>query len=151
MFKEFTTIVSAAKEAARKERRLNHFLKLSSEIYRAEQEKERINKDIKEIELDIATETFEFESIDQSHPRYEDKKACHNENIAIWNKQVETLKKGIESYDKIIDDLVQKQHDTVDGKVKMDYDAILERAVELIRLNTNNKFSPTKEEIADNE
>lgn len=140
MFKEYTTITGAAKEAARKERRLNYFLKLSGEIYRTEQERDEVKEAVKRHEKDVAIRNFEFAEVSVDHPAYAEKKECVEKRNKDNEESIKHLNEKIAELDKVIAELVQKQQDTVDGKVKMDYDAILERAQELIELNTETEF-----------
>lgn len=139
-FDNYTSITNAAKKAALNERRLNHFLKLSSEIYRTEQEKEGVLKDLKAYETRIAVLNFEFAEINEAHPLYETFKENHKNAVKSNEEGIKQLTSVVEQIDKDITEIIKKQQDTIDGTTKMDYDAILVRAKELIARHTETKF-----------
>lgn len=140
----YNTIVTAAKDAARNERRTAYFLKLSGEIYRKEQVIEEINKGINETKKSLAIVNFEFSEINAAHPSYADFKKDNEELNKCYTSRVTKAEEAIKEVEKEIAEIVTKQQDTVDGKVKMDYDAILSRASELLSLRTESEFKSLK-------
>lgn len=128
---EVTT--QAAKRAAREERRLKYFLKLSADIYRIEQDikgteelitHENKYKTIREFEFNLMTP--------KEHPDYENRKKNHDECQKRSDEAVTNLQKEVERYQKAIADIKADQDKVVSGETKMDYDAILDRAKELV-------------------
>lgn len=137
---KFNTIISAAKNAAREERRINACLKVSGSIYRTEQAIGNINKTIAEIEKDVAIVNFEFSEINSAHPSYADFKKRNEETNKEAEEAIAEYKKEIENLNKTIEEYKQKQQDIVDGKILMDYEAIMSRAQELISERVGNDF-----------
>lgn len=140
----YNTIVTAAKDAARNERRTAYFLKLSGEIYRKEQVVEEVTKGIDEAKKSLAVINFEFSEINTAHPSYADFKKENEELNKCYESRITKANEAIKEVEKEIAEIVTKQKDTVDGKVKMDYDAILSRASELLSLRTESEFKSLK-------
>lgn len=131
--KNYAVVTSAAKTAAREERRLKYFLTLSSEIYRTEQQIDEVKKSIDHETKRKAVREFEFNlSTPKEHPDYDNRKKSFDTIQEGSDKAIENLKKEIERYGKEIDDVKKEQDKVVSGETKMDYDAIVERARELI-------------------
>ena len=133
MQKNYTQVTQAAKTAAREERRLKYFLKLSAEIYRLEQDIDRAVGYIKEENKRKAVREFEFGlNSPKEHPDYENRKKYHDESQKYSDKAIENLNKEIERHNKSIADIKADQDKVVSGETKMDYEAILSRADALI-------------------
>lgn len=128
---EVTT--QAAKRAAREERRLKHFLKLSADIYRLEQDTKGVEGLIENETKRKAVREFEFNLMTpKEHPDYENRKKNHDDCQKRSDDAVTNLQKEIERYQKEIADIKANQDKVVSGETKMDYDAILDRAKELV-------------------
>lgn len=137
---KFNSVISAAKNAAREERRLAYFLKLSGRIYRTEQNLEEVVKEIASYAKSIAVLNFEFAAVSAEHPNYAEKKECVEKHVKDLEETIKHLNSTKESIEKEIADIKTTQQETVDGKVKMDYDMIMARANELITLRVVEDF-----------
>ena len=133
MQKNYTQVTQAAKTAAREERRLKYFLKLSAEIYRLEQDIEGTEKSIAHENKRKAVKEFEFNLMTpKEHPDYESRKKDHDTSQKSTDEIVASMQKGIERDQKKIADIKADQDKVVSGETKMDYEAILGRADALI-------------------
>lgn len=135
------TITDAAKRAAREERRLKYFLKLSGEIYRQEQNIERTNKYIEKKQKTQAVYNFEFNLFTpKDHPDYENLKKNLDETAQNTETAIKNLERERAGYETEIAKIKEEQAKVTSGETKMNYDAILERAHELITIAVEKDF-----------
>lgn len=130
---KYTIVTQAAKTAAREERRLKYFLTLSAEIYRREQDIKHIEELIETENKRKAVRKFEFNlNTPKEHPDFENKKKSLENDLKRCDDAIKNLNDEKAFHEKEIAATRENQDKVVSGETKMDYDAIIARARELI-------------------
>ena len=153
--KNYATVTSAAKTAAREERRLKHFLTLSATIYNLEQTIKNTEKTIEKLSKTRKVMVFEFNLYTPTdHPDHENRLKNHESDLKTTvDERIECLTKDITHYSDEIKKVQDEQNKVVSGETKMNYEDILSRARDLIAMAVEKGFCEgeydKKEEFAE--